>query len=684
MDIKLSISLLASNRKESLERCLDSLKPLLVKIPSELIIVLTGTDPKVREIAETYTPQVIPFDWCGDFSAARNAGLKAAQGEWFLYIDDDEWFDDAEEICQFFLSDEYRTYHSAHYIQRNYQNWDGTQYSDFPAFRMVQRLPETRFQGAIHEELSPRMEPCRFFETCVHHYGYVEDSGGTRKTARNIPILLQSIHDQPDKVKNYIQLAKEFGTQGDWKSAEEYCRKGSVICCKKADPHSKGWLQAYLAHLVSRKPGTESAISEIESILSQEHPTELICLILYQHLIRLYAEAGEPENSLRYGWKFEKLLNHMDENHPLWIVQSYGEFNEHYIKNPEHLYHTWEYCVASALKLQDWDAAFYFLKCFPWEAEDLLQRHYPCFEQWKEDFSSHFPQMLLDILEDLYRTYDIEYPQEAVPAYLLLQKALDDFDKGNHEEGLNLALYCMEHIENGYLQQLCLKELLFHEISIIPFAAHMDLGTWNEIWETTVKELPFTLNQRMQICEEEIALRYPLHSLCVKKHRLEQKLHKGFPLWDAFIETLKEYCQCILDFYRGLYKEEWLSEENTGFLPMEYRFARITLKALEELRAGQIVEMVRLFGDSLHIYPKMTGVVIEFIRQAACKMNDPAQNADTEFLQLAGQMKEALHTLLATGQTVQAAAILEQILPLLPQDLELIRYRQEFIRRKKS
>ena len=56
MDITLSISLLASNRKESLERCLDSLKPLLVKIPSELIIVLTGTDADVRRIAESYTP----------------------------------------------------------------------------------------------------------------------------------------------------------------------------------------------------------------------------------------------------------------------------------------------------------------------------------------------------------------------------------------------------------------------------------------------------------------------------------------------------------------------------------------------------------------------------------------------------------------------------------------------------
>ena len=141
MEIKLSISLLASDRRESLERCLDSLKPLLTKIPCELIIVFTGTDEEVKKIAEKYTPQVIPFQWCSDFSAARNAGLEKARGEWFLYLDDDEWFDDIEEICAFFLSGEYRDYQSAHYIQRNYQDWEGTRYSDFSAFRMVKRQP---------------------------------------------------------------------------------------------------------------------------------------------------------------------------------------------------------------------------------------------------------------------------------------------------------------------------------------------------------------------------------------------------------------------------------------------------------------------------------------------------------------------------------------------------------------
>ncbi len=78
----------------------------------------------------------------------------------------------------------------------------------------------------------------------------------------------------------------------------------------------------------------------------------------------------------------------------------------------------------------------------------------------------------------------------------------------------------------------------------------------------------------------------------------------------------------------------------------------------------------------------MTGVVTELFRQAANRLDDPMLHAGEEFLQLAAQMKETLRTLTAAGQTAQAEVVLNQLLPLLPEDLELIRCRQEFIRRR--
>ena len=99
----LTISLLSSNRKDTIRKCLDSLNTLRERVDSELIIVDTGNNEEMRKIHEEYTDLIIPFTWCNDFSKARNVGLNAAKGEWFLYLDDDEWFIDTVDIEEFFL-----------------------------------------------------------------------------------------------------------------------------------------------------------------------------------------------------------------------------------------------------------------------------------------------------------------------------------------------------------------------------------------------------------------------------------------------------------------------------------------------------------------------------------------------------------------------------------------------------
>ena len=79
--IQLSISLLVSNRIQTIRKCMDSLKIILDAIPSELIAVDTvgeeNSDGSLAVVRE-YTDKIVHFDWTGDFSAARNAGLELA------------------------------------------------------------------------------------------------------------------------------------------------------------------------------------------------------------------------------------------------------------------------------------------------------------------------------------------------------------------------------------------------------------------------------------------------------------------------------------------------------------------------------------------------------------------------------------------------------------------------------
>ena len=159
-DLILTISLLVSGREDTTGKCLDSLRPLMEQVPSELILVDTGCSEEFREQLQSYTDQIIPFVWCDDFAKARNAGLEKAGGEWFMFLDDDEWFEDVTPIVDFFVSGEYKEYDQAVYRVRNYSNPEGTSYSDDWVSRMIHLESDTHFEGRVHESLVPARGKC--------------------------------------------------------------------------------------------------------------------------------------------------------------------------------------------------------------------------------------------------------------------------------------------------------------------------------------------------------------------------------------------------------------------------------------------------------------------------------------------------------------------------------------------
>ena len=59
--IILSVGMIVKNEEKHLEKCLSALKKLLDNVPSELIIVDTGSTDKTKEIALKYTDKVFPI-----------------------------------------------------------------------------------------------------------------------------------------------------------------------------------------------------------------------------------------------------------------------------------------------------------------------------------------------------------------------------------------------------------------------------------------------------------------------------------------------------------------------------------------------------------------------------------------------------------------------------------------------
>lgn len=659
MKIQLSISLLASSRTGALERCLESLKPLLQKLPSELIVVFTGKDERVREIAARYTDYIIPFAWCNDFSKARNAGLKVARGEWFLYIDDDEWFEDVTEICRFFLSGEYRNYTEACYIVRNYTDWSGTKYWDFPAVRMVKRTPGLLFQNPIHEELNVREPVLKHLNAYVHHYGYARDRSGNadKKSNRNIPLLLEDIKNNPQYLKNYIQLVKEYYTDSLWEEAEEVCLKAREFCPPGSVGTGVRWLQVYYARILCKRKNPQEALKIIEELLEKERPCELVRLILYHLLVNLCAENRMEEKAVTYGRMFEKLLLRADRTPALWTKQQTGDVTEMDVKEPNRLCRGRMNCVVSALETGDYEQAEFFLRRLPWEEEYLIRQHYLILDNWKKTYNPQVQQMLTGL--------------PFTSPYLLVQKALAG---ENREASFQTAL---AQVEDPYLQAQLLHVAFREEWDFSPLLNRMDLDTWKWCAGTVTAETAYEDLIHVRGAWEPFKEEYPLQWMWMQKELLEKELTQGYYNKERLLESMETYCRCILEFYGMLYKEEFVGESNRGLLPVECRFAFFAREALEQLSCGQMIQAVKSFQKALPVYPKLSGVIRELLRQLQKGQSiQTAQTENPEFRQLAVQMKAAIEDMLKKGQAKEAAGVIEQLLPLLPDDLELLRQKQ--------
>lgn len=84
--MRLSFCIIVKNEEQNLSQCLSSVQDLV----DEMIVLDTGSSDRTVEIARSFGAQVHAFEWCNDFSAARNECLKYAQGDWVLVLDADE------------------------------------------------------------------------------------------------------------------------------------------------------------------------------------------------------------------------------------------------------------------------------------------------------------------------------------------------------------------------------------------------------------------------------------------------------------------------------------------------------------------------------------------------------------------------------------------------------------------
>lgn len=361
--ILLSISFLASRHSEDVKRCIDSLEPIRKALPCEVIAVDTsGGDEVLREMLYEYVDEVVPFTWCDDFAKARNAGLERAKGEWFLYIDDDEWFVETETIIYFFESGIYKKYDAANYIVRNFTDLAGTMWTDAWVSRMVRLQPGRCFVSPIHEYFFPIPDSIAALKSMVYHFGYAYATmaDARKHFERNSNLLKKMLEQEPDNVRWREQMLMEYATISDWKSLYEFSEECLERLRDRRGEDEDGAWGAFLAARIIAMDGVEDyerAYELCENGLKDKRITQLaqtfMCLRKGRYGMHLGKYAQTEASVLEYlNWKkyFEKHDRVLVRQSNVPFVRSVFE--------PLQLHHAYSVLICAGLKQKK----IYYLK----------------------------------------------------------------------------------------------------------------------------------------------------------------------------------------------------------------------------------------------------------------------------------------------------------------------------------
>lgn len=222
----ISAILIVKNEERFLEACLASLKGVV----DEIVVVDTGSTDNTVEIAKSYGAILGNFDWCQDFSAARNASIELATQPWLFWIDADEVLQPGASQM---LTEAVMRPHMGGYLVRLVNFLDEKQQTQFvhTAVRLFQNRPDIRFMGKIHEQVAHNfgelgLATATLAKVVLNHYGYQPDLMLERgKLDRTLTMIQDELLDNPNDPFQLFNLAMTYSVAGENEKAVEVAEK---------------------------------------------------------------------------------------------------------------------------------------------------------------------------------------------------------------------------------------------------------------------------------------------------------------------------------------------------------------------------------------------------------------------------------------------------------------------------
>lgn len=643
----LSISLLCSNRKDTTKKCLDSIKMIMDQIDSELVIVDTGCDDETRNLLKNYTDRIIPFTWCNDFSKARNAGLEQCSGEWFLYIDDDEWFDNVDEIVEFFQSSDYKNYTQANYIQRNYHDLEGKRYLDCWVSRMIQLRKDTHFCSSIHEYLVPLGDNIKLLHSYVNHYGYIfhSEEEKYRHSKRNITLLLDMMQKERNNLRWWAQLAQEYVGIREYGKLLDLCTEGLLLIEKDNQPFINAERGVFYTGILKAQLSTfrfEEAQVNFEAAIKDKRNTDVCNAMLLSQGTEIYFRLKDYKRAKKCALDYIGLYNEwMGKGNVDKRMLSEGAFftREAFTKDTQ----IPVYCclISCCLKEKDSSALKQYFDKLGWDDEALMISPLICKDIIGAfstlEYDDVFPGMAETMINRKEMTDSVVadllaaekeggekfdhlltiFAKVDSPHYYVWYMKLRYADCENNSELLQEAFEKLFHCVNDifHLDKSIWEIAERHSLNLDNLFLQIPFDQWKQgvdyfCEKTTLEELS-SIREIVRSAKKTSDIRYDYFDLKAKEAALVYG--KGRDDYEQLRELLVDFCDSSIRFYSCIYQTS-VFRGDMEFLPSSCRLAVRLQQVLASEEQTEAKEMVCVLEKCLGVFPSLDVSLQAYVR----------------------------------------------------------------------
>jgi len=289
--MKISACCIIKNEEKNLPAYINCVK----NIADEIIIADTGSTDNSLKLLENLKEkhnlnlQIYNFKWINDFAAAKNFALSKAVGDWIIFLDADEYFDEnhGKKIRPFLEEiNDNKNILTFETPRLNFDaDHDNAPLSKDMQIRIFRNIEGLNYKGKIHEALYYNDKNLTTIETdfLILHNGYSEKIL-KEKDKRNSDMILKIKNFANDNNPiTYYYLAESLLEIKDYKKSEKNIKK-AIEFFKKTE--HKFLIKAYIFYIQllweTNAPRTKiSSVIEKGLKTTNNHPDLLTEKLIY-------------------------------------------------------------------------------------------------------------------------------------------------------------------------------------------------------------------------------------------------------------------------------------------------------------------------------------------------------------------------------------------------------------------